>query len=599
MLTKKEFNTLLQLHKSLQSSKKTTQRELSKLTGYSLGTVNTIISKLYEKQYIETITLSLTHKGIEALETYRVENAIIMAAGMSSRFAPLSYEKPKGLLKVKGEVLIERQICQLQAAGISDITIVIGYMKEQFFYLEEKYNVKLVINEDYYRYNNTSTLMCVLDKLKNTYLCSSDNYFTENVFQQYEYHSYYATVYSSDETNEWCVACNRNGLIKDVTIGGSNSLYMMGHVYFDSSFSKSFISILKREYHFEATKKILWEELYYNHIKELPLYVKEYPPDQILEFDSLEELRRFDKDYLENTNSKILQNICDAFKCKESEITNITTLKKGASGIMFRFQYKNQAYIYRHPNIHSDEFANYKNEYDAMQIAKSLNLYKDFVYIDSDNFWKISHYADDYRQLNYNCRSDVTKGLALIKKLHFSGKTCTSNFDPWNSSENLVSKLSKTGRLHFTDFDKYHMMMKKLNEYVQQDHFPIVMCNNNFYDENILFDSNDNPFISDWKYAGMGDPYHDIGTFICCSDYNNESIMDILYEYHDNHMTHEQKRHAFACISLSSYHWYIWAIYQDNTGTPIGINTYKWFKLSKFFHQKALNLYTSKERITE
>ena len=48
-------------------------------------------------------------------------NAIIMAAGMSSRFAPLSYEIPKGLLKVKNEVLIERQIKQLQEKGINDI----------------------------------------------------------------------------------------------------------------------------------------------------------------------------------------------------------------------------------------------------------------------------------------------------------------------------------------------------------------------------------------------------------------------------------------------------------------------------------------------
>ena len=49
-------------------------------------------------------------------------NAIILAAGMSARFAPLSFERPKGLLRVKGEVLVERQIRQLQKAGVSDIT---------------------------------------------------------------------------------------------------------------------------------------------------------------------------------------------------------------------------------------------------------------------------------------------------------------------------------------------------------------------------------------------------------------------------------------------------------------------------------------------
>ena len=84
-------------------------------------------------------------------------NAIIISAGTSSRFVPLSYEIPKGLLEVKGEILIERQIRQLNEAGIKDITIVVGYMAEKFTYLCEKYGVQLVINEDYLRYNNTSS----------------------------------------------------------------------------------------------------------------------------------------------------------------------------------------------------------------------------------------------------------------------------------------------------------------------------------------------------------------------------------------------------------------------------------------------------------
>ena len=67
------------------------------------------------------------------------QNAIIMAAGTASRFAPLSYEKPKALLHVKGEILIERQIRQLREAGISDIIIVVGYMAEKFYYLQDKF----------------------------------------------------------------------------------------------------------------------------------------------------------------------------------------------------------------------------------------------------------------------------------------------------------------------------------------------------------------------------------------------------------------------------------------------------------------------------
>ena len=66
--------------------------------------------------------------------SYKVDNAIIMAAGTSSRFVPLSYELPKALITVKGEVLIERQIRQLKEAGINEIVVVTGYKKELFYF---------------------------------------------------------------------------------------------------------------------------------------------------------------------------------------------------------------------------------------------------------------------------------------------------------------------------------------------------------------------------------------------------------------------------------------------------------------------------------
>ena len=67
----------------------------------------------------------------------KVNNAIIMAAGTASRFAPLSFEKPKALIEVRGEILIERQIRQLRQAGITEIIIVTGYMADQFEYLKK------------------------------------------------------------------------------------------------------------------------------------------------------------------------------------------------------------------------------------------------------------------------------------------------------------------------------------------------------------------------------------------------------------------------------------------------------------------------------
>ena len=60
-------------------------------------------------------------KNMRIQKMHKVDNAIILAAGASSRFAPLSYERHKALIEVKGEVLIERQIRQLREAGVEKI----------------------------------------------------------------------------------------------------------------------------------------------------------------------------------------------------------------------------------------------------------------------------------------------------------------------------------------------------------------------------------------------------------------------------------------------------------------------------------------------
>jgi CTP:phosphocholine cytidylyltransferase-like protein len=167
-------------------------------------------------------------------------NAIIIAAGTSSRFVPLSYERPKGLIEVKGEVLIERQIRQLHEGGIYDITIVVGYMANLFTYLSKKYNVSIVKNEDYYCYNNTSSLIRVLNKLHNTYICCSDQYYENNPFLTQPQESAYAVLYAKGTTNEYCIKINDRNQIQNVSIGGKDCWYMAGFSFFNSEFSDKF-----------------------------------------------------------------------------------------------------------------------------------------------------------------------------------------------------------------------------------------------------------------------------------------------------------------------------------------------------------------------
>lgn len=279
-------------------------------------------------------------------------NAIIMAAGTSSRFVPLCWERPKGLLEVKGEILIERQIKQLKAAGVDDITIVTGYMADKFEYLKDKFGVSLVYNPDYARYNNTSTLMCVLDKLGDTWICSSDNYFTENVFDEHPARSQYSAEYTDGETDEYCLTCDKDDNIINVTVGGANAWYMIGHVFFSKDCSDAFKKILVDEYKNEETRQGYWEDVYIKHLKELPLMkIRKFEPGIINEFDSLEDLRAFDKSYVKDTRSSVIKWICNKLKCNESQIKGIKKYKFSNYKYSFKFDFQTKSYIFLSNNL--------------------------------------------------------------------------------------------------------------------------------------------------------------------------------------------------------------------------------------------------------
>ena len=280
---------------------------------------------------------------------YTVDNAVIMAAGTSSRFAPLSYERPKALIEVKGEVLIERQIRQLQEAGIPEIYIVVGYKAEQFDYLTEKFGVHILENKEYLTRNNHSSIYAARGVIRNTYICSADNYFPENPFEQKVNESYYAALYADGHTNEWCMQTDSDGYICQVTVGGSNAWYMLGHAFWSEDFSKTFLQILCSSYDDPKIRNLFWEDLLAMHLSELKMQVRQYAPGFIFEFDSLDELRVFDSTYIADTRSSVLKNIANQLGCTESEITDIKVITdsgKMAEGISFLGRGKKYAYIY-------------------------------------------------------------------------------------------------------------------------------------------------------------------------------------------------------------------------------------------------------------
>ena len=236
---------------------------------------------------------------------------------------------------------------------MDEIIIVTGYMAEQFEYLKDKYGVVLVHNPDYLTRNNNASIYVAREYLKNSYICSSDNYFLSNPFESNVDESYYSAVYMEGETGEWCIS-EDDGWIKDVEVGGHDSWVMLGHVFWSESFSRSFLHILEEEYDNPETADKLWETIYIEHIKDLPMKIRKYPADFIFEFDTLDELRCFDDSYINNTRSEILKRVAVELGVEEKDIRSVKSFKdknNAAAGFTFETRERKYRYYYETQNM--------------------------------------------------------------------------------------------------------------------------------------------------------------------------------------------------------------------------------------------------------
>lgn len=588
-LTRNEFSIL----KALVEGGRQSQRALAGATGLSVGTVNAAVRSCAEGGLVEDGLI--TEEGLAALRPYKVDNAIIMAAGMSSRFAPISYERPKGVLKVRGEVLVERQIRQLQEAGIHDITIVVGYMKEQFFYLERKFGVHIVVNPDYLVRNNTSTLWRVRNRLANTYICSSDDYFTQNPFERYVYKAYYAAEYSEGPTKEWCMQVGAHDRITGVTIGGSDAWYMLGHAYFDRAFSNHFVEVLGEEYDLPQTRDKLWEDIFSEHVGEFDMEIRRYEPGVINEFDSLDEVREFDPHFIENVDSSVLTNIASKLGCAKDDVHDIVVLKQGLTNLSFRFTVDGQKYVYRHPGVGTSKFINRHAETMANEAAHRMGIDPTFIYEDEQRGWKLSRFVDNARTLDPSNPEQVRRAMQAARAFHESGVTIDASFDFFQNGVGYENLLKQHGPITITGYDEMREKVVRLNQFCEADGYPKVFSHNDYLPLNFLFDEHDNMSIIDWEFAGMSDPGNDFGTFVICSEYNMEQGDAALDAYFDGNVTFEQRRHFWARVVLGGWCWYVWALEKDAEGAGVGEWLYIYYSYCANYIDTVLGWYENGE----
>ena len=230
----------------------------------------------------------------------KVENAIIMAAGLGTRMRPLTNEIPKPLVKVNGKRMIETIIQGLNQNGITDISIVTGYLADKFDFLANKYSgIKLINNPYYQKYNNLSSLYVARNELKNTIILDGDQLINNlNVLDSRFDKSGYAGSWVNEWTDEWIMHSDDNGrVISRDRDGGQEGYRLYSVSKWTAEDSKKLSKLVEKE--FQAKNyDIYWDDVaMFKYPDKFDLFVHQVDPGDIVEIDSLDELKAIDSSY--------------------------------------------------------------------------------------------------------------------------------------------------------------------------------------------------------------------------------------------------------------------------------------------------------------
>lgn len=583
--------TELDVLKTLNNSEGATQREIAEVNGASLGSINGAIVKLKELGYVGADNC-ITTKAIELLEGTKPQNAVILAAGFGMRMVPINTVYPKAMLKVHGEVLIERLIRQLHEAGIHKIYVVVGFMKESFEYLIDEYGVNLITNSDYASKENLHSLKLASKHLGNTYVIPSDIWFRENPFSQCEPYSWY--MVSDSKSAHSKVKLNRNKEIVNVGNSANKQLKMLGIAYVTSEDADE---VRRRITKFSNRDDCFWEDALYTETRprKMILFGKKVPENYAVGINTYDQLCAFDSDS-ESLQSDAIDILAKVFDVDTSEITNIEVLKKGMTNRSFLFRCKGEKYIMRIPGEGTERLINRSHEYQVYEVIKDKGISDDILYFGVESGYKVTKFIENTRTCDPENWKEVAECMNVLKNFHNLDLKVDHDFDIFGEID-LYEGLWGENKSIYRDYNKTKDKIYQLKDFIESLKPHRCLTHIDAVPDNFLFCDGVSGEIDiriiDWEYAGMQDPHVDLAMFSLYSMYTKEEVdrLNDLYFYGKCEDVIRAKIYAY--IAACGLLWSNWCEYKRQLGVEFGEYSLKQYRYAKEYYKHASALIES------
>ena len=582
----------MNLHEStiLRTLRKTpfvSQRTLAEACSLSVGAVNKAVNRLITDGYLDA-SCGLTAKAREEIARYSPRNAIILAAGFGMRMVPINLSTPKALIEVNGERLIERTIRQLQEAGVTDITVVAGFMKDSFEYLIDEFGVDLVINNAYAAKNNLHSLALAAKRIHNTYIIPCDIWCAENPYSDTELYSWY--MVSEEEDEDSAVRVNRKTELVRVARGETGNR-MIGISYLTEPEAAAVRDALKDMDGNPAYDSAFWEEALYKKDRMI-LQARTVSAAEAVEINTYEQLRDLDAGS-GHLKSDAIRIIAETLGCRENEITDISVLKKGMTNRSFLFAVKGKQYIMRIPGEGTDKLISRENEAAVYRAIRGRGLCDDPIYLNPQNGYKITAYLPGVRVCDAENEEDLQKCMNKLRAFHEMRLAVPHSFDIFGQID-FYESLWEGAPSVYKDYRQTKEKVLALKPYIEETREETCLTHIDAVPDNFLFHRDETGEeriqLTDWEYSGMQDPHTDIAMFAIYSLYNRAQTDHLINLYFGKDCGNRIRAKIYCYVAACGLLWSNWCEYKRKLGVEFGEYSLRQYRYAKDFCKYAQEL---------
>lgn len=465
-------------------------------------------------------------------------NAIILAAGIGTRLTPMTLNKPKPLLEIRGKSILEQMIEMLRKGGVNDICVVTGYKHSLFDNLAKTLNFEKVVFDDYYKANSSQSLLCAKDRIKKgTIILNGDLYITCDFCRLFKSGvSQFLAQKILNNTLSWGYIVDENCKILDIDTNATQG-YGDGIAFFDNAKD---IEIFKNNLK-ECKEDEYWEYAVLRSLDSINYYA--FQCDNLYtEIDS----------FADALNSKLITPEEIAMQCADDlyayRLAGITN-----TNYLINFQGKKK--VIRIPGIATE------NVIDRFEEQRITKLLKDLDITPKSEFYgsgiKMSDFLSDFKSLESNQISiDVLKKITdkLIKLHNISIKNeNTGEYKPIKLYDEIL-KYEKLANITLTT-QKEHKEIIEIAKSLDKRDF--VLCHRDLQLPNILYNGSDIKFI-DFEYAGFSCIEWEFGNLVSELQLSKIQIDSIIEYYNANTKRNITFKDVVWGSLLANYIWALW-----------------------------------------